>query len=59
MKNEEIKLKMPVKARKSDNYLVVLEDADGVIHYWSPDGNYDGYDAPRESEMGKKLQNET
>lgn len=39
-----LNLKEPVKARVSDNYLAVIEDADGVVHYWLPNGTYDGYD---------------
>lgn len=36
-------LKEPVKAKPSGNYLAVIEDADGVVHFWLPDGTYDGY----------------
>lgn len=37
-------LKEPVKACPSKGYLAVLEDADGVTHFWLPDGTYDGHD---------------
>lgn len=47
-----ISLKEPVKAIKSEKYLVVLRDADGVEHYWLPSGEYDGYDRKN---MKKKL----
>lgn len=39
-----MKLKQPVKAKISERYSAVLEDADGVTHYWLPNGDYDGYD---------------
>jgi hypothetical protein len=41
-----ITLKEPVTARISnisEEYKIVLEDADGVNHYWRIDGTYDGY----------------
>ena len=36
-------LREPVKAKQSDNYLAVLEDTNGTVHFWLPDGTYDGY----------------
>ena len=39
-------LKEPVKVIPSNLYSVVLEDADGVNHYWHLDGTYDGYCKP-------------
>jgi len=39
----DIKLKEPVVAKESQAYLAVLEDADGVTHFWLPDGKYDGH----------------
>ena len=42
----KLNLKEPVKAQASENYLAVIEDADGVTHYWLPNGMYDGYCRP-------------
>ena len=41
-----ITLKEPVKALnpKTEGYSTILEDADGVVHFWLKDGTYDGYD---------------
>lgn len=36
-------LKEPVRGIESERYSVVLEDADGVTHFWLPNGEYDGY----------------
>lgn len=57
MKTDEnmLELKVPVKAKKSKCYLAVLEDAEGVTHYWNFDGNYDGYDAPCGSDAADKI----
>ena len=41
-----MELKEPVKVKESDLYSVVLEDADGITHFWLPNGDYDGYCAP-------------
>ena len=41
-----MELKEPVKVIKSDLYSVVLEDADGITHYWHLNGNYDGNCSP-------------
>jgi len=41
---EYLKLREPITAIHSDEYLAVLVDANGVRHYWAPDGLYDGYD---------------
>lgn len=52
-----VKLKNPIKIIPSENYLLVIEDADGVNHYWHKkhtstiegkevhfkDGDYDGF----------------
>ena len=43
-----IELKEPVKALPPENYLAILEDADGVLHFWKKDGTYDGHDGPCE-----------
>lgn len=41
----QLTLAEPVKAvEHTESYSVVLEDADGVRHYWLPNGDYDGYD---------------
>ena len=37
-----LKLKEPVTAKYSENYLAVLEDANGVTHFWLHGGKYDG-----------------
>ncbi len=39
-----IVLKEPVKLKPSENYGAVLEDADGIYHFWLKNGTYDGYD---------------
>ena len=39
-----IVLNEPVKALESDQYLIVLQDADDIRHFWKKDGTYDGYD---------------
>ncbi len=41
-----IEMKEPVKAIPSEQYSTVLQDANGVCHFWLPDGTYDGYDGP-------------
>lgn len=48
-----MELKEPVKAKQSENYLAVLEDADGVEHFWLPNGKYDGYSRPRNTDNAK------
>lgn len=50
----ELKLKEPVKAvkPKTTGYLAILEDADGVAHFWLANGEYDGYDHPGGSKFG-------
>ena len=39
-------IKEPVKAQESDLYSAVLEGADGIVHFWLPNGDYDGYCVP-------------
>lgn len=56
MINQTVKIKSPIKLISSKNYLLVLEDADGVTHYWHKkhenkygkfkDGQYDGWSKP-------------
>ncbi len=41
-----LQLREPIKAKKSERYLAILVDADGVQHYWLPSGEYDGYCRP-------------
>ena len=36
-------LKEPVRVVESELYSVVLEDADGISHFWHLNGDYDGY----------------
>lgn len=33
----------PIIVIESDNYMLVLKDANEVYHYFTDDGNYDGY----------------
>ena len=50
-------LKEPIKVVKSEHYLLVIEDADGVEHFWLPDGTYDGYCRPcSKKEKATKLE---
>ncbi len=51
-------LKEPVKSRPSKEYGVVLVDADGVEHFWLPDGTYDGHCSPCEEKAPKKAEPE-
>lgn len=46
-----MELKEPTKRIKSDYYSAVIEDADGIRHYWLPNGEYDGYDRGIEEEQ--------
>lgn len=48
-----MELKEPVKVKESDLYSVVLEDADGVTHYWHLNGDYDGYSTPHTESKGQ------
>ena len=41
-KTMTVKIEGPIKVTKSDNYSLVLEDANKVTHFWLPDGSYDG-----------------
>ncbi len=41
--NNTILLELPIKVKDSDNYSLVIEDANCVTHFWLPDGEYDGY----------------
>jgi len=34
MIEQTVKIKSPIKVKPSENYLLVIEDADGVTHYW-------------------------
>jgi len=38
-----MELKEPVTAEKSRNYSAVLVDANGIMHFWLPNGKYEGY----------------
>lgn len=40
-----INTKYPIKVRKSDLYLLVIEiqDKNKTTHFWLPNGRYDGY----------------
>ena len=42
----DMELKEPVKAKRSVYYRAILEDADGVLHFWLRNGTYDGYCRP-------------
>ena len=51
MKNEKkmenammVTIKSPIKVLNFEKYMLALEDADGVIHFWLKNGQYDGYD---------------
>ncbi len=48
MPREMLELAMPARAKPSGNYASVIEDADGVVHFWKANGEYDGYDRPGE-----------
>ena len=37
-------LKLPFKVIPNELYSLVIEDADGVMHFWLKNGDYDGYD---------------
>ena len=37
-------LQAPIKVIPSELYALILEDANGVTHFWLPDGTYDGWD---------------
>lgn len=37
-------IKEPVMAIETKNYKAAIKDADGIIHYWKHNGEYDGYD---------------
>ena len=39
-----IQLQAPIKVIPSEFYSRVLEDANGVTHFWRLDGKYDGWD---------------
>jgi hypothetical protein len=51
--NETAKIKAPIEIIPSDNYLLVIKDADGIYHYWHKEhenedrtyqsGQYDGW----------------
>lgn len=42
-----IRLQSPIKVMPTYGvYSLVIEDANGVIHFWLLDGTYDGFDAP-------------
>jgi len=44
MNKIEFKIKFPIqKAWSSENYPLMILDADNVTHYWDDNGNYDGY----------------
>ena len=38
-----LNLKEPVVAKDPKGYLAIIEDADGVTHFWNKDGSYDGH----------------
>jgi len=39
-----IQLQAPIKVMPSAFYSLVVEDANGVTHFWLPNGKYDGCD---------------
>lgn len=41
-----LELHTPITVEKSENYLLVIKDAEDVHHYFKQDGSYDGYDRP-------------
>ena len=46
MKNElpiVVMIKPPIKLIESNVYALVIEDAEGVRHYFDEDGSYDGW----------------
>ncbi|GAG48764.1 unnamed protein product [marine sediment metagenome] len=42
----KIEFAEPIEVKSSENYLLIIRDANDVYHYWLPDGTYDGYDRP-------------
>ena len=40
-----------VKAYSSQKYGLIIEDSNGVYHYWDFDGAYDGWSAPPETDF--------
>lgn len=53
-----LELKNPVRIEvrlDPKGYLFVLIDANDIHHFFLPDGSYDGWDAPGESEESKDL----
>ena len=40
----KIEFKEPIEVMPSENYLLIIRDAEDSYHYWLPDGTYDGYD---------------
>lgn len=33
----------PITIKESDNYMLIIQDANGVYHYFDMEGNYDGH----------------
>lgn len=62
MIDQKVIIKAPIKIIPSKNYYLVIEDADGVRHYFNDEhddcvkGEYDGW-STTDDEKGKKMLN--
>jgi len=44
---QKLSIAFPInKAYSSKYYALIIEDANGTIHYWNFDGSYDGWAIP-------------
>jgi len=61
MKKELVTIKSPIKIIPSKNYLLVIEDADSVRHYWHNEhgkfqnGQYDGWSKSCKLKINKPM----
>lgn len=49
---DKINIKFPIKkSYSSENYGLMIVDANGVTFYWNHDGSYDGKSMPPETDI--------
>ena len=52
MIDKKLNIAFPVlKSYSSVEYGLIIEDSNGVTHYWDLDGDYDGWSAPPQTDF--------
>jgi len=48
IRKEQVNLTAPIKVKSSKQYPIIIEDANGMYHYFTAGGRYDGYAKDRD-----------